>query len=48
MDVNKTLDASNMEKIRFRNLIKYLELTKVIKSILEKYNIFEFLEKPTT
>jgi hypothetical protein len=29
----------------FRNLITYLELTKVIKSILEKYNTLEFSEK---
>jgi hypothetical protein len=45
MDVDKTPDASNMEKIMFRNLITYLELTKVIKSILEKYNTLDFSEK---
>jgi hypothetical protein len=44
MDVDKTSDASNMEKIMFRNLITYLELTKMIKSILEKYNTHEFLK----
>ena len=45
MDVDKTPGASNMEEIMFRNYITYLELTKVIKSILEKYNTLEFSGK---
>lgn len=42
MDVDETIDDSDMEKVMFRNLITYLELVKVVKAILEKYRGIEF------
>lgn len=45
MDVIQNPDASNMEKLMFRNLITYLELVKVVTSVLEKYKGLEFFRK---